>query len=105
MSLPLLREGMSRRRAFFLGQASGLVEPLAALAGAALVQAARSLLPWALAGAAGAMVAVTLQELLPDAAKELSRSTDAAKEQAAVRSTLWVMAGFLLMMALDVAFG
>ena len=105
VSLPLLREGMSRRRAFFLGQASGVVEPLAALAGAVLVQATRTLLPWALAAAAGAMLSVTLQELLPAAAEEFSRRTDAAPERTARRSTLWSMAGFLLMMALDVAFG
>lgn len=95
VALPLLREGCSRRRAFFLGQLSGLVEPLAALAGAALVTAVRPLLPWALCAAAGAMVYVAAHELLPEAQRPDSR----------VFVTLSCLLGFAVMMVLDVALG
>lgn len=67
VSLPLVREGMSRRKAFFIGQPSGLVEPVAAVAGALLTSLALSLLPWALGFAAGAMIFVTVEEVIPEA--------------------------------------
>lgn len=95
VSLPLLREGMSRRRAFFYGQLSGLVEPVAAVAGALLASIAISILPWALSFAAGAMVYVTVEEVIPEA--HTSGNGDAA--------TMGLMLGFAVMMCLDVAFG
>ncbi len=67
VSLPLHAQGMGRGKSFLLGQATGAVEPLAALAGAALVSLAQPLLPWCLAFAAGAMILVTVKELLPRA--------------------------------------
>lgn len=95
VSLPLLREGESRRRSFFLGQASGLVEPVAALLGALLVTLVRALLPWALSFAAGAMVLVAVHELIPECRQERS----------SYLGTMGVVLGFTLMMLLDVALG
>ena len=97
VSLPLRREGMSRSRSFLLAQATGLVEPLAALAGAALVSLVRALLPWALSFAAGAMIFVTVHELVPECQREREASPYAA--------TLGAMLGFAVMMILDVALG
>lgn len=94
VSIPLVREGCSRKRAFFYGQLSGLVEPVAAVAGALLASAALPLLPWALAFAAGAMVFVTVEEVIPEA--HASGNGDAA--------TMGVIIGFVCMMCLDVAF-
>ena len=95
VSLPLRREGMSRPRAFFWGQASALVEPLSAMIGALLAVYVQSLLPFALSFAAGAMVAVVITELVP----ESQRSAHPAI------MTLWTMLGFAVMMILDVALG
>ena len=95
VSLPLRREGMSRPRAFFWGQASALVEPLSAVIGALLAVYVQSLLPFALSFAAGAMVAVVIAELVP----ERQRSAPPAI------MTLWTMLGFAVMMILDVALG
>lgn len=95
VSLPLLREGCTKRRAFFYGQLSGLVEPLAAVAGACLASAALPMLPWALAFAAGAMFFVTVEEVIPEA--HASGNGNAA--------TLGAIIGFVCMMCLDVAFG
>ena len=95
VSLPLVREGMSRRRAFFIGQLSGLVEPAAALVGALLTSLALPVLPWALGFAAGAMVFVTVEEVIPEA--HASGNGDAA--------TLGLILGFVAMMCLDVVFG
>ncbi len=97
VSLPLLREGMSRRRSFLLAQATGLVEPVSALLGAALVACVRSLLPWARSFAAGAMVLVTVHELVPECRRE--------QEANPYTATLGIMLGFALMMSLDVALG
>ena len=94
VSLPLLREGMERRKAFFIGQLSGLVEPVAALAGALLTSLALPLLPWALGFAAGAMIFVTVEEVIPEA--HASGNGDAA--------TMGLVAGFAAMMCLDVLF-
>ena len=94
VSLPLLREGMGRCRAFFIGQLSGVVEPVAALVGALLTSLALPLLPWALGFAAGAMIFVTVEEVIPEA--HASGNGDAA--------TLGLIFGFVAMMCLDVLF-
>ena len=94
VSLPLLREGMARRKAFFIGQLSGAVEPVAALLGALLASLAMPVLPWALGFAAGAMIFVTVEEVIPEA--HASGNGDAA--------TLGLIAGFVAMMCLDVLF-
>lgn len=93
VSIPLRRDGMSRRKAFFYGQASGLVEPIAGVIGAIFVIKMTFLLPYALAFAAGAMIYVVAEELIPTA-KEI-RHDDSG--------TIGVMFGFAIMMFLDVA--
>ena len=93
VAMPLRREGMGRLKAFFYGQASGAVEPIAGVLGAAAVMAMRPILPYALAFAAGAMIFVVVEELIPES--QNSSNTDLA--------TLGVLAGFALMMSLDVA--
>lgn len=95
VSAPLRREGMSRWTSFLYGQASALVEPLAGVAGAALVLYVQALLPYALAFAAGAMIFVVVEELIPES--QLGQNTDLA--------TLGTMLGFATMMLLDVALG
>ncbi|MBM3123096.1 MAG: ZIP family metal transporter [Chloroflexi bacterium] len=103
VSVPLRGEGLSRGRAFFLGQLSGVVEPIAGVLGAAAVLLMRPILPYALAFAAGAMIYVVVEELIPESQREdkdspLSGSrTDIA--------TLGAMGGFAVMMLLDVALG
>lgn len=97
VSLPLRREGISRRKSFLLGQASGMVEPVAGVLGAALVVYMRGILPWALAFAAGAMILVAVHELIP----ECQRSRQANPYYA----TMGIVAGFSFMMLLDVALG
>ena len=94
VALPLLREGESRFRSFFLAQATGLVEPAAALLGALLVTLVQSLLPWALSFAAGAMVLVASHELIP-----------ACRREDSYLGAMGVILGFALMMLLDVALG
>jgi ZIP family zinc transporter len=95
VSVPLRREGMSRRKAFFYGQASGVVEPFAAVLGATLVLSVQAILPYALAFAAGAMIFVVIEELIPSA--HLEGNTDLV--------TLSALVGFAVMMILDVALG
>jgi ZIP family zinc transporter len=95
VSMPLRGEGLSRARSFFYGQLSGLVEPVAGVLGAAAVLVMRPLLPYALSFAAGAMIYVVVEELIPESQRE--ESTDIA--------TLGAMVGFALMMLLDVALG
>jgi ZIP family zinc transporter len=95
VSIPLRREGMSRTRSFLYGQASGFVEPIAGVLGAALVLLMRPILPYALSFAAGAMIYVVIEELIP----ESQQGTDTHS------STLGAMLGFALMMLLDVALG
>jgi len=95
VSIPLRREGLSRWKSFVYGQASGLVEPIAGLLGAALVLAVRPILPYALAFAAGAMIYVVAEEVLPEA----SRGTNGHL------ATMGTMVGFAIMMLLDVALG
>lgn len=95
VSIPLMREGMPKWKAFMIGQFSGLVEPVAALLGAVLASATMPVLPWAMSFAAGAMIFVTIEEVLPEAQGD--GNGDAA--------TLGAMLGFATMMCLDVAFG
>lgn len=95
VSLPLMREGMSRRKSFLLGQATALVEPLSALAGAALVTMVQTILPWALSFAAGAMVLVAVHELIPECQRD--------REACPYAVTAGILLGFAVMMALDVA--
>ena len=92
VSLPLAQEGKSKCRAFAAGAASGLVEPLGGLLALALAGWVSAALPWLMSLAAGCMVCVTAQEMIPEAVE--------ADEPAGVIS---VVAGFALMMALDVA--
>ncbi len=95
VSVPLRREGMSRFKAFWYGQMSGMVEPMAGVVGAAAVIIMRPLLPYALAFAAGAMIYVVVEELIP--AGQEDTHSDAA--------TIGAMLGFSVMMTLDVALG
>ena len=92
VSLPLRSEGYSRLKSFMLGQASALVEPIAAMLGAVLVMIMRSLLPFLLAFASGAMIIVVARELLPESIQDNKNL-----------STLGLIAGFVIMMILDVA--
>ena len=94
VSLPLRREGFSRKKSFFYGQLSGTVEPVSAYLGALLSVAARSLLPLLLSFSAGAMVGVVALELIPES---VLRSKTAAASG--------VIAGFLVMMIMDIALG
>ncbi len=95
VSVPLRREGMSRTRAFIYGQFSGIVEPIAGVLGAMLVMSIRPILPYSLAFAAGAMIFVVVEELIPEA--QLKGNTDTV--------TLATLIGFSIMMTLDVALG
>ncbi len=98
VSIPLRREGFSRKKAFLYGQASGIVEPIAGVLGAFTVVKMQHLLPYALAFAAGAMIYVVVEELIPEAQREEGGSkTDIA--------TIGCMIGFAVMMILDVALG
>ncbi|MGJ3240347.1 MAG: ZIP family metal transporter [Anaerolineae bacterium] len=95
VAMPLRREGMSRSRAFLYGQASGMVEPLAGVIGALAVLTMRPLLPYALAFAAGAMIFVVAEEVIPES--HANGQGDLA--------TMGLMLGFAVMMVLDVALG
>jgi ZIP family zinc transporter len=95
VSVPLRREGMSRTKSFFYGQLSGVVEPIAGVLGAAAVLVMKPILPYALAFAAGAMIYVVVEELIPEA--QLESISDVA--------TIGAMLGFATMMTLDVALG
>lgn len=95
VAIPLRREGFSRWKSFVYGQASGLVEPIAGVLGAAAVLVMRPILPYALAFAAGAMIYVVVEELIPES--QLAKNTDLA--------TLACLGGFTVMMILDVALG
>lgn len=98
VSIPLRREGMSRTKSFMYGQASGLVEPIAGVVGAYAVISMQHILPYALSFAAGAMIYVVIEELIPEAQREEGGSkTDIA--------TIGAMIGFAVMMILDVALG
>ena len=95
VSVPLRREGMSPLKSFWYGQMSGVVEPVAGVTGAAIVLIARPLLPYALAFAAGAMIFVVIEELVPE-------SQTGGHSHAA---TTGAILGFTVMMMLDVALG
>ncbi len=96
VSLPLRREGMGRTKSFIMGQASGLVEPIAGVLGAVFVLNIQSILPYALCFAAGAMIFVVVEELIPE-----SQRNDANIDIV----TMATMIGFTVMMILDVALG
>ena len=95
VSMPLRREGLSPAKSFFFGQLSALVEPVGAVLGASAVMVIRPLLPYAMAFAAGAMIFVVVEEIIPES--QSSGNGDIA--------TFGVMLGFTLMMVLDVALG
>lgn len=95
VSLPLRREGYTRKKAFFYGQLSGIVEPISAVAGALLVTKIQYALPFLLSFAAGAMIYVVIQELIPES------QTNKQKDMMA----LFTLIGFSLMMIMDVALG
>lgn len=95
VSMPLRRAGQNLGKSFFYGQLSGLVEPIAGVLGAAAVLVARPILPYALAFAAGAMIFVVAEDLIPES--QIGGNTHQA--------TLGVMLGFTVMMILDVALG
>ena len=95
VSVPLRREGFSRLKSFWYGQASGIVEPIAGVLGAVSVILIKPILPYALSFAAGAMIYVVVEELIPEA--QLEKNTDIA--------TIGAMLGFAVMMTLDVALG
>lgn len=95
VSMPLRRMGMSRRKSFFYGQLSAIVEPIAGVLGALAVTFFDPLLPYALAFAAGAMLFVVVEEVIPEA--QQNKNSDL--------STLGFILGFIVMMSLDVALG
>jgi ZIP family zinc transporter len=95
ISFPLHRNGLSRARSFWYGQLSAIVEPIAGVIGALAVMEMRPILPYALSFAAGAMIYVVIEEVIPET--QLERSTDLA--------TLGFIGGFIIMMMLDVGLG
>lgn len=95
VSLPLRREGFSRAKSFFYGQASGIVEPISAVIGAILVMKVQTLLPFLLSFAAGAMIYVVVEELIPES--QSNKKKDLME--------LFTLIGFSVMMILDVALG
>jgi len=96
VSVPLRREGLSRFKSFMYGQASGVVEPIAGVLGAYLVLLVKPILPYALAFAAGAMIYVVVEELIPES-QSSHKDTHFA--------TIGCIVGFTIMMILDVALG
>ncbi len=95
VAVPLRREGISPLKSFWYGQLSGMVEPIAGVLGAAVVFIFQPVLPYALAFAAGAMIYVVVEEVIPESQRD--GNTD--------QSTMGLILGFTLMMVLDVAFG
>ncbi|MDD3336738.1 MAG: ZIP family metal transporter [Eubacteriales bacterium] len=95
ISLPLKKEGCSNLKSFVYGALSGIVEPIAGVLGVLIAGSVTAIMPWMLSFAAGAMIYVVVEELIPEA--NLGEHSHAG--------TLSVMAGFLLMMVLDVALG
>ncbi|MFM9949471.1 MAG: ZIP family metal transporter, partial [Saprospiraceae bacterium] len=93
VSIPLRREGLSRAKSFYYGQLSAVVEPVAGVIGAALVLLIMPLLPYALSFAAGAMIFVVIEQIIPESQSD--GETDLP--------TISAMIGFAVMMALDVA--
>lgn len=95
VSMPLRRQGVSKFKSFWYGQLSAIVEPVAAVLGAVAVTFFTPILPYALAFAAGAMIFVVVEEVIPET--QLDKYTDVA--------TLGFIGGFIVMMTLDVALG
>jgi ZIP family zinc transporter len=94
--MPLRREGMSKWKSFMYGQASGIVEPIAGVIGAVFVLKMQNILPYALCFAAGAMIFVVVEELIPESQRD-EKNIDIV--------TMATLAGFSVMMILDVALG
>ncbi len=94
VAMPLRANGYSRGKSFFLGQASGIVEPIAGVIGALFVLTVQNVLPFLLSFSAGAMIAVVCSELIPDSFKDNK-----------IIASLGIIFGFIVMMALDVALG
>ncbi len=97
VSIPLRREGYSRKKSFLFGQASGIVEPVSGVIGALLVVYVETILPYALSFAAGAMILVAVHELIPECQRN-------QKEQPYF-ATMGIILGFAIMMLLDVMLG
>ena len=95
VAMPLRRQGVSRFRSFWFGQLSAVVEPVAAVIGAVMVIYALPILPYALAFAAGAMIYVVIEEVVPETQQDQYTDT----------STIGFIIGFVVMMVLDVALG
>lgn len=95
VSMPLRRDGMSRRKSFFYGQFSGMVEPIAAIIGVLAVTLMQPILPFALSFAAGAMIFVVAEEVIPGSQENGNKDL----------ASMTLMLGFTLMMILDVALG
>lgn len=95
VSVPLRREGFSQKKSFWYGQLSGIVEPIGGVLGALLVSQIQPILPYALSYAAGAMIFVVVEELIPESQMERHRNW----------ATMGALAGFTIMMVLDVALG
>ena len=95
VSMPVRRAGLSRRKSWFWGQLSAIVEPIFAVIGAALVMLVWPILPYALSFAAGAMIFIVVEEVIPESQR--GGNTDLA--------TMGLIAGFIVMMSLDVALG
>ena len=95
VSMPIRRQGLSRSKSFFYGQSSAIVEPIAAVIGAWAVMTFQPILPYALAFAAGAMIFVVVEEVIPETQRD--KYTDIA--------TLGFIGGFIIMMTLDVGLG
>jgi ZIP family zinc transporter len=101
VSIPLRAEGVSKGKSFFNGLISGIVEPIAGVLGALMVSKITSILPYALAFAAGAMIYVVCEELIPSA----KETTSEDKKDSGHFMILGVIIGFVVMMILDVALG
>ncbi len=97
VSLPLRREGYSRKKSFFYGQLSAVVEPIASVIGALLVSTIETILPFALSFAAGAMIIVAVHELIPECQQN--------KAEQPYTATMGIITGFAVMMLLDVMLG
>lgn len=97
VSLPLRREGYSRKKSFFYGQMSAIVEPISAIIGAILVSAIEMFLPFALSFAAGAMILVAVHELIPECQQN--------KSEQPYTATAGIITGFSIMTLLDVMLG
>ena len=97
VSVPLRREGYSRKRSFLLGQASGMVEPIAGVIGALMVVYIEAILPFALSFAAGAMILVAVHELIPEC--------QSSEQGQPYLATMGIIGGFTVMMILDVMLG